>query len=177
MENRRTYLKVLVNLSLMLILLLLCIFVVPRIIIVFMPFVVGWVIALIASPLVRFFEKTLKIKRKAGSAFVIIAVIALVVLAGYLGGVKLAEETASFIGELPDMWESTQEDFTEVGEKLANASRYLPESVQSTFIYLLQIRSMCRICFPRSCLRPSWNDGIWSKEDFATQWEAILRHS
>ncbi len=133
MENRRTYLKVLVNLSLMLILLLLCIFVVPRIIIVFMPFVVGWVIALIASPLVRFFEKTLKIKRKAGSAFVIIAVIALVVLAGYLGGVKLAEETASFIGELPDMWESTQEDFTEVGEKLANASRYLPESVQSTF--------------------------------------------
>jgi len=133
MENRRTYLKVLVNLGLMLALLLVCILVVPRVIIVFMPFVIGWVIALIASPLVRFFEKTLKIKRKAGSAFVIIAVIALVVLAGYFLGVKLTEETVSFINELPDMWESTQQDFTEVGEKLANAGRYLPGAVQSTF--------------------------------------------
>lgn len=105
MRSRRTYLKVLVNLGIMLILLLVFIFVVPRVIIVFMPFVVGWVIALIAGPLVKFFEKTLKIKRKAGSAFVIIAVIALVILAGYLLGMKLAQETASFIGELPDMWE------------------------------------------------------------------------
>lgn len=133
MKNRRTYLKVFVNLGIMLTLLLIFIFVVPRLILAFMPFVVGWVIALIASPLVKFFEKTLKIKRKAGSAFVIIAVIALVVLAGYLLGVKLTEETASFISELPDMWESTLQDFTEVGEKLANASRYLPKAVQSTF--------------------------------------------
>ena len=133
MRSRRTYLKVLVNLGIMLILLLVFIFVVPRVIIVFMPFVVGWVIALIAGPLVKFFEKTLKIKRKAGSAFVIIAVIALEILAGYLLGMKLAQETASFIGELPDMWESTLQDFTEVGQKLENASRYLPEAVQSTF--------------------------------------------
>ena len=59
MRSRRTYLKVLVNLGIMLILLLVFIFVVPRVIIVFMPFVVGWVIALIAGPLVKFFEKTL----------------------------------------------------------------------------------------------------------------------
>ena len=53
MRSRRTYLKVLVNLGIMLILLLVFIFVVPRVIIVFMPFVVGWVIALIAGPLVK----------------------------------------------------------------------------------------------------------------------------
>lgn len=133
MKNRRTYLKVLVNLGIMLILLLMLIFVVPRIIFVFMPFVVGWVIALIAGPLVKFFEKTLKIKRKAGSAFVIIAVIALVVLAGYFLGAKLTEETAGFFAELPDMWENTLQDFTEVGERLSNANKYLPEAVQSTF--------------------------------------------
>lgn len=133
MKNRRTYLKVLVNLGIMLVLLLMLIFVVPRIIFVFMPFVVGWVIALIAGPLVKFFEKTLKIKRKAGSAFVIIAVIALVVLAGYFLGVKLTEETAGFFAALPDMWENTLQDFTEVGERLSNANKYLPEAVQSTF--------------------------------------------
>lgn len=67
-ENRRTYLKVFINLGIMLVLLLFFIFVAPRIIIYFMPFVVGWSIAMIASPLVGFFEKKVKIKRKAGSA-------------------------------------------------------------------------------------------------------------
>lgn len=54
----KTYLKVLVNLGIILLLLLFCIFVLPRIVIYFMPFVIGWIIALIASPLVRFFEKS-----------------------------------------------------------------------------------------------------------------------
>ncbi len=64
----RTYLKVLVNLAIILVLILLLVFVVPKIVIYFMPFVLGWIIALIAGPPVHFFEKTLKIKRKAGSA-------------------------------------------------------------------------------------------------------------
>lgn len=129
-ENRRTYLKVITNLGIMLALLLICIFVIPRIIIFFMPFVVGWIIALIASPLVGFFEKKVKIKRKASSAFVIIAVIALVILAGYLLGVKLTEQIVDFIGELPQMWESTQHDFEEIGEKLEAASKYLPKELE-----------------------------------------------
>lgn len=53
----KTYLKVLVNLGIILLLLLFCIFVLPRIVIYFMPFVIGWIIALIASPLVRFLKK------------------------------------------------------------------------------------------------------------------------
>lgn len=133
MENRRTYLKVLVNLGIMLLLLLVCIFVVPRIIIMFMPFVVGWVIAMIAGPPVRFFEKTLKIKRRAGSAFVIISVIALVILAGYLMGIKLMGEIVSFTRELPDMWENTLKDLAEIGRRLENVGRYLPDQVQLTF--------------------------------------------
>lgn len=129
-ENRRTYLKVFINLGIMLALLLICIFVIPRIIIFFMPFVVGWIIALIASPLVEFFEKKVKIKRKASSAFVIIAVIALVILAGYLLGLKLTEQIVDFIGELPQMWESIQRDFEEIGEKLDAAGKYLPKELE-----------------------------------------------
>ena len=131
--NKTTYLKVLVNLGIMLALLLLCIFVVPRIIIFFMPFVVGWIIALIANPLVKFFEKKFKVKRKAGTAFVIISVIALVIVAGYFLGVKLVEEMTDFISVLPEMWENTLGDFEEIGQKLASASRYLPKEVQATF--------------------------------------------
>ncbi len=128
--NKRTYLKVFINLGIMLALLLFCIFVVPRVIIFFMPFVVGWIIALIAGPLVSFFEKKVKIKRKAGSAFVIIAVIALVILAGYFLGAKLIEQIVDFIGELPKMWESTQQDFAQIGEKLKTASKYLPKELE-----------------------------------------------
>ena len=126
----RTYLKVLLNIGIILVLLLLFIFVVPRIVIYFMPFVIGWLIAWVASPLVHFFEKTLKIKRKAGSAFVIIAVIAVVILVAYLVGVKVTAESRDLISALPKMWEGMQQDFKQVGEKLEVASRFLPASVR-----------------------------------------------
>ncbi len=129
--RKRTYLKVLLNLGIVTVLLLFFIFVVPRIIIYFMPFVIGWLIAWVASPLVHFFEKKLKIKRKAGSAFVIISVIALVILVGYLVSAKVAEETIDFISEIPEMWEGMQEDFKQVGERLEVTSRFLPESLRN----------------------------------------------
>ena len=130
--NLRTYLKVFVNIGILLVLLLLCIFVVPRIIIYFMPFVIGWMIALIASPPVRFLEKHLKIKRKVGSAVTIIAVIAVVIIGGYLLGAKLIEEIVDFIGDLPLMWEGLQRDFAESAQRLQVASRLLPKSLGDT---------------------------------------------
>ncbi len=133
-ENRRTYLKVFINLGIMLVLLLFFIFVAPRIIIYFMPFVVGWSIAMIASPLVGFFEKKVKIKRKAGSAFVIIIVIGLVIFAGYFVSAKLMEQVIEFAGELPDMWEGTQQEFAQIGEKLEAASKYLPDEIEVAIV-------------------------------------------
>lgn len=133
-ENRRTYLKVFINLGIMLVLLLFFIFVAPRIIIYFMPFVVGWGIAMIASPLVGFFEKKVKIKRKAGSAFVIIIVIGLVIFAGYFVCAKLMEQVIEFAGELPDMWEGTQQEFAQIGEKLEAASKYLPDEIEVAIV-------------------------------------------
>lgn len=131
-SKRRTYLKVFMNLGIMLSALLLCIFLLPRLILYFMPFVVGWIIALVASPLVRFFEKTLKIRRKMSSAFVIIAVIALVIVAGYFAGVWLAEQIVEFIADVPKLWEAAQGDFTEIGNKFSVAYKYLPKELQMT---------------------------------------------
>ncbi len=130
-KKMRTYLKVLVNLGIILVMLLLLIFVVPKIIIYFMPFVMGWVIALIAGPPVHFFEKTLKIRRKAGSAFVIIAVIALVILGGYMIGVRLVDQVADFAMELPQMWEGMQRDFAQMGQGLEGAMRFLPKDIRA----------------------------------------------
>lgn len=131
-SRKRTYLKVFLNLGISLCILLVCVFLLPRIIIWFMPFVTGWIIALIASPLVHFFEKRLKIRRKAGTAFVIISVIALVILAGYLIGAQLVEQIAEFIGDVPKLWEAAKEDFAQIGEKLSVALKYLPSELQLT---------------------------------------------
>lgn len=134
--QRRTYLKVFINLVIMLAIILCCIFVLPRLIMYFMPFVIGWIIALIASPMVSFFEKKLKIKRKAGSAVVIIAVIALVILAGYFAGVWITEQVGEFVDDVPQLWESAQEDFQQVGDRLSVAFRYLPIEVQRTVTHI-----------------------------------------
>lgn len=128
----KTYLKVFMNLGLMMVLILGCIFILPRVVVYFMPFVVGWIIAMIASPFVRFFEKRLKIKRKAGSAFVIIAVIGLVILVGYFAGAWLVEQVIHFADDIPQIMESVKSELTEVGKKLSGAYAYLPKEVKNT---------------------------------------------
>ncbi len=126
----KTYIKAVLNLGIAVILLLLLVFLLPKVIIFFMPFVIGWIIALIANPLVHFFEDKLKVRRKAGTAFVIIAVIALVVLAGYLIGVKIVNETIGLINELPKMWDALEEDFRTIGKNLDVLYSRFPEDVR-----------------------------------------------
>lgn len=128
----RKYLKALVNIAVALIIFLLVILLVPRLLIFFLPFVVGWIIALIASPMVRFFEEKVKLKRKAGSVFVIIAVIGLVVLLFYLVGARLVEEVISLVSSLPEIWESMEAEFNEIGDNFNIIYQRLPENMQTT---------------------------------------------
>nr|MDE6846617.1 sporulation integral membrane protein YtvI [Lachnospiraceae bacterium] len=69
-QSIKTYVKVILNLITALVILFLCIFLLPKCIFFFMPFVIGWIIALIASPVVRFFEEKLKVRRKGASVIV-----------------------------------------------------------------------------------------------------------
>lgn len=114
----KKYCKALANLTVALVILLCVIFILPRAIVFFSPFVTGWIIALIAGPLVRFFEEKVKLKRKVGGAFVIVVVIALVVLVIYLAGVKLFEQMAGLASSLPEMLESMEADLASIGDKL-----------------------------------------------------------
>lgn len=114
----RKYSKALVNLAIALAILLVVVFLLPRAVIFFLPFVVGWIIALMASPLVRFFEEKLKMKRKIGSAFVIIVVIALVVLLIYFVCAWLVEQVGGLLEALPDMWAGMEADLVSMGRSL-----------------------------------------------------------
>ncbi len=128
----KKYCKALVNLAIAVFALLFLVFLLPKVLVFFLPFVIGWIIAWIASPLVRFFEEKLKLKRKAGSAFVIVVVIGLVVLCIYLIGAKIVDESIGFINALPDMWENAVADFEEIGERLNVIYARFPKDMQDT---------------------------------------------
>ena len=136
MKSSRKYFKALVNLAVAVVVLLLVVLLLPRLLIWFMPFVMAGIISMIASPLVRFFEEKIKLKRKVGSAFVIIVVIALVVLVLYLVGSKLIEEGLGLLNALPDMWGSMKEDLATVGESLNGIYEKLPQDTQSAIANL-----------------------------------------
>ena len=103
-----------------------------------MPFLVGWLIAAIANPLVRFFEEKLRIKRKAGSAVVIVTVIALVILAGYLLISRLAAAGIGFVEMLPQLWNNMEADFKEIGQNLNVLYDGLPENIKDSITNLGQ---------------------------------------
>lgn len=117
-QSKKRCLKVLMNLGIALVILLLVVFLLPKVLVFFMPFLLGYLIAMIASPIVRFFEEKLKIKRKTGSVFVIVAVIALVVLAVYLIGAMLVEQIVGLVADLPQMWNSLESDLQQIGKNM-----------------------------------------------------------
>ncbi len=114
----RKYCKALVNLAVAVFVLFAVFWILPRMLIFFIPFVAGWVIALLAAPLVRFFEEKVRLKRKVGSAFVIIAVIALVVLVIYIVCAQLFEQVKGLVGALPEMLAKAEADFDSIGANL-----------------------------------------------------------
>lgn len=131
-KSNKIYLKVILNLFTALAVVLLCIFLLPKCIWFFMPFILGWLIALIASPVVHFFEEKLKVKRKAMTAVVIVAVLAVVVLFVYLLGAKLIKEGVNFVNELPNIWNSILAEFNKVGANLQGIYNRMPADTQAT---------------------------------------------
>lgn len=122
----RKYGKALVNLAVAVVLAAMVIWLVPRALVFFAPFVAGWIIALIAGPLVRFFEEKVKLKRKIGSAFVIVAVIALVVLVIYIVCAQLWEQGMGLVSALPEMLAEMEADFDSIGARLNQMLEKLP---------------------------------------------------
>lgn len=134
LKQSTKYLKILMNLLVAALTIVFLCVIFPRLITFFMPFVIGWIISMIANPLVRFLEKRLKIVRKHGSMMIIIAVLAVVVLLGYLGISKLVAETGNLIENLPQIYENWQNDFQEIGENLQIVYNRLPKDTQKNLM-------------------------------------------
>ena len=128
----RKYIKAVLNLLTAVVLLCLTVFLLPRLLRFFMPFVVGWIIAMIANPLVRLFEQKVRIRRKAGSAIVIIAVLAGVILIGYFLISKLTTEAVGFISSLPALWQDVEKELDEVMGSLTDFYDRFPKALKDS---------------------------------------------
>ncbi|MCM1161122.1 MAG: sporulation integral membrane protein YtvI [Roseburia sp.] len=124
------YGKITLNFLIALFGMLLVVFLVPRVLIFFSPFVIGWLIAWVSNPLVGFVEKKIKIRRKAVSVFLIAAVIAFVSLVLYGSISFLVHEIAGFLTTLPSAWAIVEETFVEIGEKASRLYGDLPLEIR-----------------------------------------------
>ena len=96
-----------------------------------MPFVIGWIIAAIATPLVNWLEKRLKIVKKLGSALIVIFVLAAIVLALYFGISRLAAEISSLIQNFPEMYAQLETGLRQIGDTLSGIFERPPSGVQN----------------------------------------------
>lgn len=125
----KKYGKSFTNLILVAVIVLGCIFIAPKIMLVFMPFIIGWFLALLANPLVRFFEEKMKIKRKAGSALVIISVIAGICFLIYTVGNRLVKELIGLLKIMPDVWHNMELEFVGFTRKWSGVINSLPREI------------------------------------------------
>ncbi len=131
MNTREKYFKMLLNLLLTAAAILIFIFAVPRVVIFFLPLVLGWLIAAMANPLARFLEKKMRIVRRHGSMLIIILSIALVVLGLYLVISKLGSELTGFINQFPEMYGKLEVQVRNIGDNMEGIYQRLPDGVQA----------------------------------------------
>ena len=145
-----TYVKIFCNLSIFAVTLLLIIFCVPRLLVFFMPFVVAWIIACIATPIVHLVERHLKLKRKMSMVFVVVAIIAGVISVLYGVWSLFRKIMLNFLADLPEMWENLRievqgflkilfgvlekfpgEKTSDLQEIISNSGDYIAEAVSN----------------------------------------------
>ena len=117
------------NLILVIVIVLGCIYLAPKIILLFMPFLIGGFLAWIVNPIVRFLEEKLKIRRKAGSAIVILSAIAGICFLIYYVGNRLLVEAADLLRILPDVWKDIKVEFIGYARKWSGLMENLPEEM------------------------------------------------
>lgn len=91
-----------------------------RLVVFFLPFVIGWIVAAIANPVVRFFEKRLKIVRRHGSMVLIAGVLALVIFGIYALFSWVFREMTEFGQALPGIYASIREEVDLACERIGD---------------------------------------------------------
>ena len=136
MEKKRPYWQVVVSLTFSLLATAAFVIIIVRAIGIFMPFVVGWLISVLATPIVNWLERRLKIVKKFGSALIVILVLAIIVVGLYFGISRLVSELGAFMAHIPDLYGQMESGLQQIGDTLSGTFDRLPEGLQNGFVTL-----------------------------------------
>lgn len=103
MKRWEIYLDIIMELLVILAGALLLIFVLPKAIVFLWPFVAGWIISMMAHPVIEYLEKKVKLPKKFGSAILIAAVITGIIVVLYFAVRGIALLVIGFIQDAPDI--------------------------------------------------------------------------
>ncbi len=131
MGDQRPYWKVIVSLASSLAGTAVFLVVGYKLLVFFMPFVFGWVISFIASPVVNWLEKRVKIRRRLGTALMIIFVLVCVVLLIYMIAHKLWYEISDLSQNLPQMYKDFENGLRQIGDRMEIFSQKFPEGMRA----------------------------------------------
>lgn len=96
----------------------------------FLPFVIGWIIAMIANPLVKFLEQRLKLVRRHSSVLIIVLVLALVIGLGYFLISRLLWQAINLAQDLPELYQTVSSEIHQLFSRFQYLFLALPVNVQ-----------------------------------------------
>lgn len=99
----------------------------------FMPFVIGWLISMLANPLVRFLERKLCLVRKHSSIVIVAGALALVIGLIYLAVSNGARLLWSFAQDLPGLYAGIETEVQKSLIRLENLFAYAPAGVRDAW--------------------------------------------
>lgn len=126
----KRYAKVILNIVIPLLQIAFVCVLLPKLLVFFMPFVIGWIIAMIANPLVRWLEKRVKIVRRHSSMVIVVVVLAGIIGLAYLIIARLVHEAVSFAQDLPELYRSAMIEIQGGFARFDNLFRIVPKDVQ-----------------------------------------------
>lgn len=131
--NVKKYVRIILNIIIPLLTIYVICFWGPKVLKFFMPFVISWIIAMIANPLIRFLERRLKIVRKHSSVVLIVGVLALLVMGFYLLFGLLFRELGGFIQALPQIYEISRQEIMNAYQSVSHLFSFLPHDLEASF--------------------------------------------
>lgn len=126
------YKKAVVNIILMILLIIVCLSIVPKIILLIMPFVLGCFFALLLNPFVCFLEEKIKIKRKVGTVLVMLSLLVLISLVILLIGYRLGVKTYHLCESIPNMWHQLEGEIVMIVGQWSPVLEKLPVDMVKT---------------------------------------------
>lgn len=134
MEQERKLAGIVLNIAIPLLGIYLVCFWGPKLLRFFLPFVIGWILAMIASPLVKFLERRLKLVRRHGSILVVVGVLAALIGLIYLAVSRVIMLTARFSRDLQELYAMARQEFLTIHLRFAHLLDRLPEEVQQSIM-------------------------------------------